>query len=138
MYYILKLLACSKDVANTIMGVFGPAGIALEKFIRSLNWMYIFQDLPGIFPPLTWENIPLEHPKHRYSTERERLELFAEGLTDLICGLRDFDHSATDSQDPLFIFHGVCEDQLRVRSAFRIFLFLRSMTVSKNHSMYLT
>jgi len=45
-------------LVTSIEAVFGKAGVEMEKFIRTMNFWYIYQDFSGLFPFPKWCGLP--------------------------------------------------------------------------------
>jgi hypothetical protein len=92
-----------------IHSIFGQAGLYLEKLIRKLNWVYLFQGFPGIFPVLTWETKHLDTMDAYNATfedvPKDMCIPWGKALIDFLCGKTsdDFEQS---------IFNGVCTQRL--------------------------
>jgi hypothetical protein len=112
------------------MGIFGQAGLVLEKYLRQLYNVFLLQDLHGLFPPLTYQKECLDYPGKSTDQPKELLELFGKSLTDFVCGSVDLDVNSVDPQQPSTVFQGVCDDQTKIRQAFRTFLAFRTISVS--------
>jgi len=134
-----KFLECSGDVKVVLESLFGNAGIALDKFLRKLNWVYMFQNFQGLLPYMTWKGKWLEDIKtdvHELNDVREFPILFGEYIVDFLCGPEEEDDSGTEdntntgttagisSADSTLIFNNVCDLNL-ARQGIRLFLMSR-------------
>ena len=50
-YYLLGL---NENLETSIEAVFGKAGVEMEKFIRTMNFWYIYQEFSGLYPFPKW------------------------------------------------------------------------------------
>ena len=128
---MIILLDCTKSTKDAIEGIFGEVGVVLEKHLRKLANIFILQDMPGIFPPLSYNRKSLMYPDRPCATSKDFIELFGESLTDFICGPADLETESLDQDKPQLVFQNVLDDQRRIRQGFRIFLFFRSVQVRK-------
>jgi len=133
-------------VKLVISSLFGKAGLAIDKFLRKLNWVYIFRSFPGLFPYLTYRDVYLEDPEEDITALNDPKEFpvyFGEYIIDLLVG-EDDEENDTNTGDSAgtgnvpntstCIFDGVI-DRRSARMAMRLFLFIRyvSRTGKINH-----
>lgn len=128
-YYLLGL---NENLETSIEAVFGKAGVEMEKFIRTMNFWYIYQDFSGLFPYPKWNGQRLL--EDGISEDQKTFPLqFGEQLIDFICGEEDEDllneDELPENQIPstTSLFFGVCSSKL-ARIAFRYFLVFRHVT----------
>ena len=73
-----------------LQSIFGSAGFYLERMIRKMNWVYLFQGFPGIFPVLAWEGKYLDtEDAFNASFEDAPKEMcipWGKALIDFLCG----------------------------------------------------
>jgi hypothetical protein len=117
---------------NSIQAVFGEAGVELEKYIRTMNFWYIYHDFAGLFPNPRWGTVKLINDGISEDVRTFPLK-FGEQLTDFICGDEDED-LLNEEQLPndqltetTSLFEGVCSAR-HARIAFRYFLVFRHVT----------
>ena len=108
-----------------IEALFGSAGVALDKYLRTLNWVYMFQNFAGLLSYLRYDNIYLEDPQIPFSDLNEIKNMpihFGEFIIDFICSeyqesTENTNSSAGSGVDPQqnsntqfgnSIFDGIC------------------------------
>ena len=119
-------------MVNSILAVFGEAGVELEKYIRTMNFWYIYHDFAGLFPNPRWGTVKLINDGISEDVRTFPLK-FGEQLMDFICGDEDED-LLNEEQLPndqltetTSLFEGVCSAK-HARIAFRYFLVFRHVT----------
>ena len=116
---------------TAIEAVFGKAGVEMEKYIRTMNFWYIYRDFSGLFPYPRWSNQKLIDDGISEDLKTFPLQ-FAEQLMDFICGDEDEDllNERQLHEDQInkttSIFEGVCSVKY-ARIAFRYFLVFRNV-----------
>jgi len=134
-----------------IEALYGDSGIALDKFLRKLHWVYIFRNFAGLFPYITYNGVYLHDPTMSLQELNDFKDFpihFGEHLIDFLCGISEDDaedtntssassassSAAQDSSNPLDnIFTNVVDPKL-ARQAMRLFLYTRYVS---RQGMYL-
>ena len=93
----------------------------MEKHLRLLNWVYLFQDLPGIFPPLSYYGSSLNYGDTLYFQEKDCKRLFTEELINFCCG------PINEVQKEGTLFYEVCSTEI-AHAAMHLFLVFRTST----------
>ena len=129
-----------------IEALFGSAGVALDKYLRTLNWVYMFQNFAGLLSYLKYDNIYLEDPQIPFSDLNEIRNMpihFGEYIIDFICSEYQAPTENTNSsagsgvdqqQDSNTkfgnsIFDGIC-GHTSAKQAMRLFLLTRFVSRS--------
>ena len=144
---------CAGEVKTTIEALFGNPGIAIDKFLRKMNWVYLFQNFPGLFPYMTYQGQFLDDPTadvRSLNDVREFPIYFGEFIIDFICGTDDDDdevdvtntgsssandrgnHSTNQS-----IFHNVTTKDL-AKQGMRLFLLSRVINRAGIFDIFIT
>jgi len=117
-------IGATANVKKMILSIFGDAGIYLEKLIRKLNWVYLFQGFPGIFPVLTWKDRfldPMDSVNSTYEDiPKDMCIPWGKSLVDFFCGTSKEEFTQS-------IFNGVCSQRMS-QIAMRYFLVARVVT----------
>jgi len=122
-----------------IEALFGESGVILDKFLRKLNWVYIFRNFAGLFPYVSYNGVYLQDSSmnlHELNDYKEFPVHFGEHLIDFFCGVDEEEAedtnsssaSATGIQDSSnhdnTIFANVI-DTKSAKQALRLFLYAR-------------
>ena len=129
---------------STIEALFGLPGIALDKVLRKMNWVYLFQNFPGLFPYMTYNGTILEDPNtpvHTLNDPREFPVYFGEFIVDFVCGPEEEDGgdnqtqsttNATEDAASTTIFHNIT-NMNDARKGMRMFLLSRVISRTGNY-----
>ena len=112
-----------------IESVFGLPGLILDKYLRLLNWVYLFQDISGIFPPLNYYENSLQYEDNLFFQEKECKRLFTEELIDFCCGPID------EVPKEGTLFHNVCSSEMAHAAMHLFFVFRTSSEQEVNEVM---